>query len=50
MDDTQAWAVEERFWLEGSSIYDDLLDPECLMAFPGMGVMGQKAQRRENVR
>ncbi len=39
MDDTQAWAFEERFWLEGSSIYDGLLDPECLMAFPGMGVM-----------
>ncbi len=39
MDDAAAWAIEERFWLEGSGVYDALLDPECLMAFPGMGVM-----------
>ena len=39
MEDTEAWDLERRFWLEGSSVYDDLLDPECLMAFPGMGVM-----------
>lgn len=39
MDDEAAWALEERFWLEGSSVYDDLVDPACLMAFPGMGVM-----------
>lgn len=39
MDDRQVWAVEERLWLEGSSVYGGLLDPECLMAFPGMGVM-----------
>ncbi|WP_283206751.1 nuclear transport factor 2 family protein [Methylobacterium iners] len=25
--------------MEGPSVYDDLLDPACLMAFPGMGVM-----------
>ncbi len=39
MDAGQVWALEERFWLEGASVYDGLLDPECLMAFPGMGVM-----------
>ena len=39
MGDAEAWALEERFWLEGSGVYDALLDPECLMAFPGMGVM-----------
>lgn len=39
VDEDAAWELEERFWLEGSSIYDDLLDNECLMAFPGMGVM-----------
>ena len=39
MNDDSAWTLEERFWLEGSSVYDDLLDPACLMAFPGMGVM-----------
>jgi hypothetical protein len=39
MDAQSIWALEERFWLEGSSVYDDLLDPACLMAFPGIGVM-----------
>jgi Domain of unknown function (DUF4440) len=39
MDDEGMWALEERFWVEGSSVYDELLDPACLMAFPGMGVM-----------
>jgi hypothetical protein len=39
MDEGAIWALEERFWLEGSSVYDVLLDPACLMAFPGMGVM-----------
>ncbi len=39
MRDEQAWALEQRFWLEGAGVYDGLLDPACLMAFPGMGVM-----------
>jgi hypothetical protein len=39
MDGQAIWELEERFWLEGSSVYDDLLDPACLMVFPGMGVM-----------
>ena len=39
MDDGSARALEERFWLEGAGVYDELLDPACLMAFPGMGVM-----------
>jgi hypothetical protein len=39
MDDAQAWATERRLWLKGTSVFGDLLDPECLMAFPGMGVM-----------
>ena len=39
MEDEAAWKLEERFWLEGSTVYDALLDPECLMAFPQMGVM-----------
>ena len=39
MDEQAIWILEERFWLEGSSVYDDLLDAACLMAFPGMGVM-----------
>jgi hypothetical protein len=39
VDNEAAWVLEERFWLEGSTIYDTLLDPECLMAFPSLGVM-----------
>lgn len=39
MNEQAMWTLEERFWLEGSSVYDDLLDRACLMAFPGMGVM-----------
>lgn len=39
MNEQAIWALEKRFWLEGASVYDDLLDPACLMAFPGMGVM-----------
>ncbi len=39
MEDAAAWALEERFWLEGSAVYEELLDRACLMAFPGVGVM-----------
>jgi hypothetical protein len=39
MTDDDAWALEERFWLEGSTVYGAHLDPECLMAFPGIGVL-----------
>jgi hypothetical protein len=39
VDDQAAWAQERRFWLEDPSAYKDLLDPACLMAFPGAGVM-----------
>jgi hypothetical protein len=39
MDTNAAWSLEQRFWLEGSSVYDELLDPACLMVFPGMGVL-----------
>jgi len=39
MDEQQLWTTEERFWLEGASLFENLLDPACLMVFPGMGVM-----------
>jgi hypothetical protein len=39
MDDSAAWTLEKRLWLEGPSIYRDVLDPACVMVFPGMGVM-----------
>ena len=39
MEDPDAWALEERLWLDGPAIFEAVLDPECLMAFPGMGVL-----------
>lgn len=39
MDEQAIWTIEERLWLEGPSVYEEVLDPACLMAFPGMGVM-----------
>lgn len=39
MDHGTARMLEERFWLEGASIYDALLDPDCLKAFPSTGAM-----------
>lgn len=39
MDDEAAWAMERRFWLEGAAAYDTQLDPACIMAFSGMGVL-----------
>jgi len=39
MDDADAWRTEERFWLEGPSVYEEQLDAACLMVFPGFGVM-----------
>ncbi|MDQ0324336.1 hypothetical protein J2R99_000185 [Rhodopseudomonas julia] len=39
MDDGKVWSGEKRFWLEGSEAFDALMDDECLMVFPGMGVM-----------
>jgi hypothetical protein len=31
--DDEVWKLEERFWLEGSEVYDELLDERCVMAF-----------------
>lgn len=39
MNDETAWRTEERLWLDGVSAYEEIVDPACLMAFPGMGVM-----------
>src|SRR5947209_10262438 len=35
----EMWNLEERFWLEGSSVYEVHLHPTCVMVFPGLGVM-----------
>jgi hypothetical protein len=32
--DEDVWMLEERLWLEGLNVYQDVLDPACLMAFP----------------
>jgi hypothetical protein len=40
MNDEMSWKMEERLWLDGISAYEEILDPACLMAFPGVGVLG----------
>ena len=39
MDEQAIWAKEERLWLEGPAAFEEILDPACLMAFPGLGAM-----------
>jgi hypothetical protein len=39
MTDEEVWTLEERLWLEGAGVYENVLDPACLMAFPGVGVL-----------
>jgi len=34
MDDNDAWRIERRLWLEGSEPYREVLDEDCIMAFP----------------
>lgn len=34
MNDEQVWKLEQRLWLEGAAVYQELLDPQCVMAFP----------------
>jgi hypothetical protein len=38
-DEEEIWRAEERLWLEGAGAYRLLLDPACLMAFGGFGVL-----------
>ncbi len=39
MNEASLWSFEERLWLEGADAFEDLLHPECVMAFPGVGLM-----------
>lgn len=39
MDHSFLWSLEQRLWLEGASAYEELLHPNCLMVFPGVGLM-----------
>ena len=43
MDEQRLWEMEHRLWLDGAPVYEKAMDPECLMVFPGMGVMGAEA-------
>lgn len=43
-----AGALEERFWIEGDSVSDPQLDPECIMAFPRIGVL-RSADLRDSI-
>lgn len=33
------WAQEERLWLEGATGHRALMHPDCVMAFPGAGIL-----------
>lgn len=37
--DVDIWKLEERLWREGASVYDALVSADCLMAFPGVGIL-----------
>ena len=39
MQEHEAWELERQFWISGPEFYERHLDPECLMAFPGLGVV-----------
>jgi hypothetical protein len=40
------WKLEERLWLEGAEAYAELVHPEAVMAFPGVGVLAGPAIAR----
>jgi hypothetical protein len=36
----EIWVLERRLWLEGAEAYDEILHPECIMAFAApIGIM-----------
>jgi hypothetical protein len=39
MDRNRPLTKTDNFWLEGPSVFEQQLDPACLMVFPGLGVM-----------
>lgn len=43
MDRDHIWQVEEDLWRKGEDAFRDMVDPGCLMAFPGLGVIGKDA-------
>ena len=44
MNDRQdLWQDELSLWLEGVEAFETLMTPDCVMAFPGMGVISGEA-------
>ena len=37
--DESIWSAEERLWLGGAAAFEDLVGEECLMVFPGAGIL-----------
>ncbi len=37
--DESIWSTEERLWLGDVSAFEDLVGDECLMVFPGAGIL-----------
>ncbi|NBC88848.1 MAG: DUF4440 domain-containing protein [Alphaproteobacteria bacterium] len=33
------WRLERRLWVDGGAAYPEIVAPEAIMAFPGMGFM-----------
>ncbi|WOF44516.1 DUF4440 domain-containing protein [Sphingopyxis indica] len=39
MNDDGAWAIEKALWLGGPERYEQSVDRDCVMVFPGIGAM-----------
>lgn len=39
--DDNLWVAERRLWTEGAESYDELVAADCLMVFPGTGMLGR---------
>jgi hypothetical protein len=37
--DDNLWHAERRLWTEGAEAYSELVAPDCVMVFPGMGAV-----------
>ena len=38
-EEHQLWALERSLWLGGPEVYERTLDPDCLAALPGVGIL-----------
>jgi hypothetical protein len=39
----QIWQIEEQLWMGGVELHEKIIADECLMAFPGVGLMDRRA-------